>query len=218
MTGTMELFSARVCPYAHRSRLALAVKGIEFDLIEIDLSDKPPRFLDVSPYGKVPALVQGGVAVYESNIINEYLDELYPEPALMPVDPLGRARARIWIDYIDSKFLDTYYDAIENKDRSKDDQFRTTIEEAFRFMENDGMAKMSAGGPYWLGAEISLIDLAYYPFFERLPAWTYYRGIDIPVDCSRLTKWRAAMQEPPAVTEIANSPDYYIEGYKKYAA
>ena len=85
-------------------------------------------------------------------------------------------------------------------------------------MENDGMAKMSAGGPYWLGAEISLIDLAYYPFFERLPAWTYYRGIDIPVDCSRLTKWRAAMQEHPAVTEIANSPDYYIEGYKKYAA
>jgi glutathione S-transferase len=218
MSDIIELFSARVCPYAHRARLALAVKGIDFELTEIDLSNKPQRFLDVSPYGKVPALTHAGVTIYESNIINQYLDDVYPGPSMMPSDPLVKARVRIWLDYMDNKFLDIYYDAIGNQDRAKDDEFRTKIEDGFRFMENDGMAVLSGDGPYWLGAEISLLDLAYYPFFERLPAWTHYRGIDIPDDCPRLQKWRTAMAEHPAVTEIANSPEYYIEGYKKYAA
>ncbi len=218
MSGTIELFSARVCPFAHRTRLALAIKGIEFELTEIDFDAKPQRFLDISPYGKVPALVQDGDAVYESNVINQYLDEVYPQPALMPQDPLGRARARIWMEFLDSKFLGVYYDAIYNADRGKDEEFRDNVAEKLRFIESEGFAKLSSDGPYWLGSGISLIDLAYYPFFERLPAWTYYRDIDIPDDCSRLKTWNAAMREHPAVVEIANSPEYYIEGYKNYAA
>ena len=87
----IELFSARVCPYAHRSRLVLMEKGIDFELTEIDLRNKPQRFLEVSAYGKVPALVRDGLAIYESAIINEYLEEVFPEPPLMPRDPGERA-------------------------------------------------------------------------------------------------------------------------------
>ncbi|MBC8242358.1 MAG: glutathione S-transferase family protein [Alphaproteobacteria bacterium] len=214
---TLELFSAQVCPYAHRSRLALAEKGLEFTLSEIDLADKSQRFLDISPYGKVPVLLHNGRTVYESAIVNEYLNDSFPTPALLPDDPYQRAQARIWIDYFDNRFLDTYYDAMMNKDRAKDAENREKIETGFRFIENEGMAKLSGDGPYWLGATLSLVDLAYYPFLERLPAWTHHRGIDIPDDCTRLRKWCDVMRARPSVQEIANPPEYYIDRYKKYA-
>lgn len=217
MTDTLELFSAQVCPYAHRSRLALAEKGLSFTLSEIDLSDKPQRFLDISPYGKVPALSHNGQTVYESAIVNEYLNDAFPTPPLMPDDPYRKAQARIWIDYFDNRFLDLYYDALENKDRSKDDEYREKIATGFRFIETEGLAKLSGSGPYWLGSELSLVDLAYYPFLERLPAWTHHRGIDIPQDCTRLKTWFDAMRERPSVREIANPPEYYIDRYRKYA-
>ena len=217
MTDTLELFSAQVCPYAHRARLALAEKGVPFTLNEIDLANKSQRFLDISPYGKVPVLLHNGRTVYESAIVNEYLNDTFPTPALMPDDPFVRAQARIWIDYFDNQFLDLYYDALENQDRSKDAEYRDKIAVGFRFMDNDGMAKLSGDGPYWLGAEISLVDLAYYPFLERLPAWSYHRGIDIPEDCGRLKAWYDVMCARPSVREIANPPEYYIDRYKKYA-
>ncbi len=217
MPDTLELFSAQVCPYAHRSRLALAEKGLGFTLSEIDLSNKSQRFLDISPYGKVPVLLHNGRTVYESAIVNEYLNDTFPTPALLPDDPYQRAQARIWIDYFDNRFLDIYYDAMLGKDRSKDAEYREKIETGFRFIENEGIGKLSGDGPYWLGASLSLVDLAYYPFFERLPAWTRHRGIDIPDDCGHLKKWYKAMLELPSVREIANPPEYYIDRYKKYA-
>ena len=82
MSEPIELFSARVCPYAHRTRLVLHEKSVDFTLA-------------ISAYGKVPALVQGDVEIYESAIINEYLEEKYPQPRLLPADPHRRALARI---------------------------------------------------------------------------------------------------------------------------
>ena len=214
---TLELFSARVCPYAHRTRLALAEKGIDFELTEIDFKNKPERFLKVSAYGKVPAIVHDGVVVYESAIVNEYLDEVFPEPPLMPADPATRARVRVWIDYCDDHFLDDFYAAIRNRDPAKASEFKAKTEEHLRFIETAGLREMSADGPYWLGDRISLLDLAYYPFFERFPAWTHYRGIAIPEDCTRLAAWLAVMAERPSVKAIANPPEYYIERYQGYA-
>ena len=98
-----------MCPYAQRTRLLLLEKGVDFELIEIDLANKPDWFEDVSPYSKVPVVVDGDTRVYESSIINEYLDEAYPEPALMPSDPGRRALARIWIDYANVKYTPSIY-------------------------------------------------------------------------------------------------------------
>jgi glutathione S-transferase len=214
---TLELFTARVCPYAHRTRLALAEKGIDFELTEIDFKDKPERFLKVSLYVKVPAIVHDGVEVYESAIVNEYLDEVFPEPPLMPADPATRALVRVWIDYCDDHFLDDLYAAIRNRDPARAPELKAKTEEHLRLIETGGMRRLSAEGPYWLGERISLLDLAYYPFFERFPAWTHYRGIAIPDDCTRLRDWIAVMAERPSVKAIANTPDYYIERYQGYA-
>jgi glutathione S-transferase len=83
----IKLYSAVVCPYAHRTRLVLQEKGIDFDLIEIDLQNPPENFRKISPYGKVPAITHNNERVWESAIINEYLDEVFPNPPLLPSNP-----------------------------------------------------------------------------------------------------------------------------------
>ena len=217
MTGSLELFSAKVCPYAHRTRLVILEKGIDCELTEIDFKAKPERFLKVSAYGKVPAIVHDGIEIYESAIINEYLDEVFPEPRLMPDDPGLRAQARIWIDYCDDHFLDDYYKAIRTTDAEAAAELKQKVETHLR-RQDAAMAKLSPAGPFWLGAKPGLVDFAYYPFFERLPAWEHYRGISIPQECGRLSAWRDTMRELPNVRAIANSPEYYIERYAGYAA
>lgn len=212
----IELFSARVCPYAHRTRLTLLEKGLDCALTEIDFKNKPQRFLEVSRYGKVPALIHEGNEIYESAIINEYLEEVFPEPRLMPEDPGLRAFVRIWIDYFDDHYLDDHYAAIKNQDPSKQAEFNSNAARHFREID-EAMGHCGREGPYWLGTEVCLADLAYYPFFERLPAWTHYRGLAVPEDCKRLTAWMTAMAGRPSVRAIANTPDYYIERYKNYA-
>ena len=214
--AAIELFSARVCPYAHRTRLVLAEKGLDFELTEIDFKDKPKRFLEISRYGKVPAIVHDGNEVYESAIINEYLEEVFPDPSLMPADPGLRAQVRIWIDYCDDHFLDDLYGAIKNQDPAAHGELRDKVVAHLRTLE-EAHSRLSGGGPYWLGAEASLLDFALYPFFERLPAWDHYRGLGLPDDCPGLRGWLAAMAERPSVKAIANTPEYYIERYQNYA-
>ena len=94
----VEIYSSTVCPYAHRTRLTLLEKGIDFKLTEIDLENKPDWFSEISPSGKVPVIKHKNDRVWESTIINEYLDEVFPTPPLMPLDSGRRAIARIWID------------------------------------------------------------------------------------------------------------------------
>jgi glutathione S-transferase len=101
----LTLFSARACPFAHRTRLVLGEKQLDFELVEIDLQNKPAWFNTVSVYGKVPALEHDGQRIVESAIVNEYLDEVFPTPALLPRAPAARALARIWIDYANTRFV-----------------------------------------------------------------------------------------------------------------
>ncbi len=89
----IQIYSATVCPYAHRSRLTLLEKGVDFELIEIDLQNKPEEFLKISRYGKVPAIEHGDAQIYESAIINGYLNEVFPEPPLLPSVPAAKALA-----------------------------------------------------------------------------------------------------------------------------
>ena len=105
----IKLFSARACPFAHRTRLVLAEKSIPFELIEIDLQYKPAWFdAKLSGYGKVPALEHAGQHIWESAIVNEYIEEVFPEPRLLPAEPAQRAAARIWIDYANTRFAPAF--------------------------------------------------------------------------------------------------------------
>lgn len=213
----MELFTARVCPYAHRTRLALLEKGLDFEHIEIDFKNKTDRFLAVSPYGKVPALVHDDQTIYESAIINEYLDEVFPDPPLMPAGPALRAKARIWNHYCTEYFTPDLYAVIRNRDPEQHGPLAQKVADRLRFVEREGFVALSGGGPYWFGDRVSLTDLAWYPWFERLPAWTHWRGIAIPNDCPRLRAWTEAMAARPSARAVANDADYYIDRFKDRA-
>src|SRR5690606_26504248 len=93
----LTLYSAHDCVHCHRVRMALAAKGVTYDHVLVDLDDPPEDLLDLNPYNSVPTLVDRDLVLYDTSVICEYLDERYPHPPLMPVDPLSRARLRLAI-------------------------------------------------------------------------------------------------------------------------
>jgi glutathione S-transferase len=216
MTDKLELFSAKNCPYAHRTRLTLTEKGIDYQLNEINLSDKPKRFLEISFYGKVPAILHGTVEIYESAIINEYLDEVSPQPPLRPSDPGQKAVLRMWVDFMNNHFLGDHYRLIGAQEPEKVVDLIAKQQERFRIMEK-ALGRFSRGGPFWLGADLTLVDFAYYPFFERLCAWEHYRGLRVPEDCEKLLAWHEVMKAQSSVRACALDGSYYVTHYEGYA-
>jgi glutathione S-transferase len=100
----IKLYSAKGCPFARRTRVVLHEKGIDFEASEVDFRNKSEEFLQASPTGKVPVIVVDEDSLYESNIVNQFLDEVHEEPRLMPEDPKARAYARIWMARADDDF------------------------------------------------------------------------------------------------------------------
>ncbi len=215
----VTLFSARACPFAHRTRLVLSEKKIPFALEEIDLQNKPAWFdRNVSGYGKVPAIEHEGVRVWESAIINEYLDEVFPEPPLLPKEPGRRALARIWIDYANTRFTPAFGALLRAQNESERTRAQAELGEVVGFVEREGLAKLSGPGPFFLGKAPSLVDFAFYPWFERWPALEHYRGFGVPKELIRLARWREAVGGLESVATHENPADYYIERYARVAA
>jgi glutathione S-transferase len=214
----MELFSSESCPFAQRTRMVLIEKNVDFTLTEIDLQNKPDWWLEISPYGKVPLLRHDGGVIYESAIINEYIDEVCPDPPLMPEGALARARVRIWIDYCDRRFLPACYRLRANGEQP--DLQRENLDkltEVLRFMEHEGLRKLGPG-PYWLGARPSLVDFHYLPFFERFPVYEQTRGAEWPADCARLREWFDTMRKRKSFQATAHPLEYHLERYRQRIA
>jgi glutathione S-transferase len=214
---TVRLFSARACPFAHRTRLVLAEKAVRFDLTEIDLQNKPQGFAAVSAYGKVPAIEHAGHRLYESAIVNEYLDEVFPSPPLLPADAGRRALARIWIDYANTRFVQAFSGLLRAESPAAEDAARAALDEALEFLEREGLGKLSSGGPFWLGSSITLVDFTFYPWFERLPALRRYRDYSLPKHLVRLEAWREAVSQRASVKGQQSSAEYYVERYARFA-
>jgi glutathione S-transferase len=212
----IHFITAEVCPFAQRTHLALFEKGLEYDHSEVDLANKPAWFEEVSPYSKVPVLKHGDAVIYESTIINEFIEETWPDPPLLPSDPALRAKARIWIDYANTRYSTIHYKLLMAQEPDRRRELAEEMTGMFVFMEDEGLARLGAG-PYWLGGEVSLVDLAFWPHFERLPAVTHYRGVDIPERCGRLRAWVAAMRTRASVKATAHDDAYYIAAAARYA-
>ena len=214
--SAVELFSYEACPYAQRTRMALLEKNIPFTLTEVDLYDKPAWFKELSPYGKVPLLRHDGGIVYESRIINEYLEDAFPARPLLPRDAKARARARIWIDYCDSYLMPALHALIaDRRTPEKQDKNRQTVREKLLFMENEGLRKLS-DGPYWLGPDVSLVDLQFMPFFERFPCYATLWSVAVPPECTRLAAWIETMQARDSHKQTANSIEFHMSRYRRY--
>jgi len=213
----VELYSYAACPFAQRTRMVLGEKGIDFTLTEIDVYNKPEGWEKISPYGKVPCLIHNGGTIYESTIINEYLDEEFPEPPLLPAGVLARAQARIWIHYCENKFLPAAHNLMrERDDEEKRHDNLGKIYDILHFMEYEGMRKLG-DGPYWFGDEPTLVDFQFLPFFERFCVYEELAGLEWPKDCSRLKEWFAAMSQRKSVSPTMRPLDYHLEQRRKRA-
>lgn len=215
MSKELIVYSAAVCPFAQRTLIVLNEKKLAYKLIEIDLANKPKDFLEISPYGKVPVLKDNDMYIYESMVINEYLEEKYPQPALLPQDYYIKAQIRIWSNYVNSEFVPVYYKLLISQDKSIYPQLKEALIKALYYIEK-GITKCSEG-PFWFGGNLTLADANNYPFFERFIANEYYRDVHIPQDCYRLRAWIKTMREQASVIKTANPPEFYIMRYAKYA-
>ena len=146
--------------------MVLHEKGIAFDVHEVDLSNKSEEFLDASPTGKVPVVVVDGDSIYESNVVNQYLDEVTDGPKLMPEDPKRRAYARIWMSFADTDFFPAVFVASVGRDRGFSED---RISEAFEKLEA-ALRKLEKRleGREYLADEFSLADVAHAGNFVRL--------------------------------------------------
>ncbi len=211
----IDIVSASTCPFAQRTRMVLLEKRIDFSLTEIDLDAKPAWFLAISPYAKVPVIRHGDAVVWESAVINEYLEEVFPEPALLPRDPVRRAQARVWIDFANTRMVPHVYKMMLRQDGAGQELHRRRLTEAVLAMEQ-GLRDLS-GGPYWLGGRPSLVDFTFFPHVQRFVALEHYRGFAIPATCERLLRWREAMLVLPSVQATRPPDALLIRNWAKYA-
>ena len=214
---TIELITSHVCPFAQRTHMALIEKGLEFTVREVDLSDKPAWFEDLSPTSKVPVVKIADEIVWESAIANEYIEDKFPDVPLLPGDPWLRAQARIWIDYCNTRWVEDFYALLGAKDAEGQKDLGDRVRQDLRHMEANGMAALSSG-PFWLGSSVSLVDLAFWPFFERFPLLSHYRRVTIPEDCPRLLRWCDEMAARPSARQTMHEASWYIERYRSRAA
>jgi glutathione S-transferase len=152
----ITLYDADRCPYCARTRIALAEKGIEYETVEIDLADRPSWIYEKNPLGRVPVLEDDAFVLPESAVINEYLEERYPEPALLPADAAERAFARLLVFRFDQ--LSSPYYAL----RREEDGARERLD-----AELAKLNAVLAVQPYLSGREYGLADIAYVPWILR---------------------------------------------------
>ncbi|MEH2210252.1 glutathione S-transferase family protein [Nostoc sp.] len=209
--SNIQLYFAKASTFSQRTRVVLLEKGIDFTPIEIDLQNKPDGYTQISHYGKVPAIKHGDVEIYESAIINEYLDEVFPEPPLLPRDPAAKAIARIWIDYANTRLVPAFNKFLRGKDSQEQEQGRKEFTEALLYIEQEGLGK----GDYLLGDQFSLVDISFYPWFERLPLLEHFRKFTLPAETPRLQTWWNLVGDRSSIQAVANPVDFYLQRFAK---
>ncbi|WP_322999047.1 glutathione S-transferase N-terminal domain-containing protein [Castellaniella sp.] len=190
----MVLYSGTTCPFSQRCRFVLFEKGMDFEIRDIDLYNKPEDIAVMNPYGQVPILVERDLVLYESNIINEYIDERFPHPQLMPADPIMRARTRLFL-YNFEKELFVHVSTLENRnitDEKTRDVARANIRDRLA-----QLAPLLVKNKFMLGDEFSMLDVAVAPLLWRLAHY----GIELPKSAAPIQKYAERLFSRPAYIE-----------------
>lgn len=214
----IKIYSMAVCPFAQRTRMLLLLKQIPFDVVEIDISKpRPDWFLAINPKGQVPVIEHEGRVLNESSIINEYLEEVFPEPALMPRDPWRRALTRIAIDYCNQTFVPALYRLLMNQNPAKEGELTEKALASWRWLDEFLMKHNPDGTFLW--ESFGMADLSFAPFFQRYVLNDWYRGFAVPetTEYARVRRWRDALLAHPAAVETSLPEADYIKLYEDYA-
>lgn len=163
--SVMTLYSGAVDILSHRVRIVLAEKGVSYEVVNVEARGKPEDLLELNPYGNVPTLIDRELALYEPNIITEYLDERFPHPPLMPVYPVARAKARLIVYRFDRE----WGPLIKKLEAGKSNDMRSVAKELTGYIA--ALVPIFNSSTYFMGDEFTLVDCCLAPVLWRLPAW-----------------------------------------------
>src|SRR6202046_2971735 len=188
----MTLFSAPTDPWSHRTRIVLAEKGISIEIVSVEPGRFPEDLLALNPYHSVPTLVDRELVLYDSRVIIEYLDERFPHPPLMPVDPVTRAQFRLALYRIERD----WYTLVQQIEAEPDKKQTVKLKKILRdtILQSTELFKIK---PYFLSDEFSLVDASIAPVLWRLP----YYELDLAPQAQAIEKYAQQVFARPAFRE-----------------
>jgi RNA polymerase-associated protein len=192
----MTLYSGTTCPFSQRCRIVLYEKGMDFQIVDVDLFNKPEDLAVMNPYNQVPVLVERDLILYESNIINEYIDDRFPHPQLMPADPVMRARARLFLYRFENEMF-CHIHSIE-KNQKAADKGRQVIRDALT-----QISPVFAKQKFMLGDEFTMLDVAIAPLLWRLDHY----DIQLPKQAAPLMKYAERLFSRPAYIDALTASE-----------
>ncbi|MBR1189690.1 glutathione S-transferase family protein [Bradyrhizobium sp. AUGA SZCCT0160] len=205
MTAKLTLISHKLCPYVQRAVIALNEKGVPFERVDIDLANKPDWFLKLSPLGKVPVLIvrseDGEVALFESNVICEYIEETQTGAKLHPQDALQRARHRAWMEF-GSTILSELWGLETTGDAAVFEAKRVAVAAKFARVE-----EALGSGPFFAGEKFSLVDAVFAPIFRYFDVFDELIDLSIFAQTPKVRAWRTELVKRDSV-QSAVGADY----------
>ena len=207
---SLHLISFKTCPFVQRAIITLKHKNIDFDITYIDLADPPDWFLEISPLAKVPVLKVDDEVLFESAVINEYLDDI-TDGALQPKESLARAKNRAWIEFA-SNMLGNLYMMKMSKDEENFNRYREQLISHLQRIEN-----RLGDGPWFNGENFSLADTAFAPLFKQNSVADYKLSVIDPASMPKVDAWSRRLLALPAVREsvVDEFEQLYLEAMEK---
>ncbi len=194
----MTLFSSPDAPSSHRTRIVLAEKGVEIEIIDVVPGRYPEDLLDLNPYHSLPTLVDRDLVLYDSRVIIEYLDERFPHPPLMPVDPIQRAQFRLALYRIERDWYGQAQLIEDDHDKKHAARNRKVLRDAL--LQSADVFKVK---PYFLSDEFSLVDASIAPILWRLQRYE----IELPPQAQALTRYMGVLFARPAFRASLSAPE-----------
>ena len=207
---SLHLISFKTCPFVQRAVITLKHKNFDFDITYIDLADPPDWFLEISPLAKVPVLKVDDEVLFESAVINEYLDEI-TGGELQPKEPLARAKNRAWIEFA-SNMLGNLYMMKMSKDEENFTRYRELLVSQLYRLE-----KRIGDGPWFNGEEFSLADTAFAPFFQQDSVAQNKLSVIDTASMPNVTAWAERLFALPEVRDsvVDEFEDLYLSAMRK---
>ncbi|KAH8087833.1 glutathione-S-transferase [Cristinia sonorae] len=200
------------CPYVQRTWIALEERGIPYQYKEVNPYKKEKHFLEINPKGLVPAVEYQGKALYKSLILTEFLEDAYPEykPNILPKDPYTRAYVRIWVDYISKTIVPASMRLTQAQDPEKRKEYLQELLNAQRKLGEQ------VKGPYFLGEEFSLVDVALAPWIVRDWISVKHRGYRREDAGEAFKNYADNLAKRPSVINTSSDEEHYIPIYDRY--
>lgn len=208
----LVFYSGWFCPYVQRTWIALEERNIPYQYVEVNPYKKEKHFLEINPKGLVPAIEYKGRALYESLILCEFLEETYPEhtPHLLPADTVERAYARIWIDFVTKNIVPNFMRLVQAQTTEKQDAARADLYRGLRtFAEK-------VRGPYFLGDDFSLVDVALAPWVVRDWVIAENRGYDRAAVGDVWKRYAEIVEQRDSIRKTSSERQHFTDIYGRY--